>query len=51
MTLTKEQVAKAFIMLQNYEPQLVCEYFGVDMSTLWKDLSDAEQLGFSAWRN
>ena len=51
MTLTKDQVAKALVMLQNYEPQLVCEYFSVDMNTLWKDLSDAEQLGFAAWRS
>lgn len=49
MTLSKDQVAKAFVMLQNYEPQLVCEYFNVSLGTLWSDLGDAEQLGFAAW--
>ncbi len=49
MTLTKEQVAKALVMLQNYEPQAVCDMFNINMKSLWSDLGEAEQLGFAAW--
>ena len=50
MTLTKDQVAKAFVLLQKYHPETVADYFGVTIKVLWIDLGEAEQLGFAAWR-
>lgn len=53
MTLTKDQIDVALraMVIKEIDPDAVAAHLGVTVSILWKDIEQAQILGFAAWTN